>query len=114
MENFNIEILEQVNLKETFKEIRKIVVNSNSVGKLDMLNASLENKALNNTISEIEIFKANKTSKRIDGIGIIKKIIAASKYIPNTKSDFFIFLSSYPFVLIFYSYTKLHACHYTV
>ena len=66
-------------VEETFKEIRKIVVKSNKVGKLDMLNASLENKALNNTISEIEIFKANKTSKRIDGIGTIKKIIAASK-----------------------------------
>jgi hypothetical protein len=64
---------------DTFKEIRKIVVNKSSVGKKDISSTSFTYSTLNNMMSAMEILNASITSKRKDGIGIMKKITAARR-----------------------------------
>ncbi len=85
-------------VEDTFNEIRKIVVNKSIVGNAAIFSTSLENKALNKTTNAIAIFNANKKSNKIDGIGTIRKMIAASKYKPIAKSAFFISITSLSFL----------------
>lgn len=75
---------------ETFNEIRKIVVNNMIDGKDDICKISFANNALNKITMANEMFKAKNISRTVEFIGIIKNIIAASKYNPIAKSDFFI------------------------
>ena len=74
---------------ETFNEMRKIVVNSNNVGKNDISSTSFTNNTLNRIIKAIAILKASITSNNNDGIGTIKKTTAQSKYNPTPISAFF-------------------------
>jgi hypothetical protein len=99
-------------VEDTFNEIRKIVVNKSSVGKNDISSTSFTKSTLNRMISAMERFKASITSKSQDGIGMIKKITAQSKYAATPMSDFLMepfiqpaLLSSIPITLL-YHYKK--------
>ena len=74
---------------DTFSEILKIVVNSKRVGKKDISSTSFTNKVLNNIINAIEILIAIITSNKVELIGTMKKITAASKYNATPMSAFF-------------------------
>ena len=65
---------------DTFKEIRKIVVNSKSVGKNDISSTSCTNRQLNRMTSAMEILKISSISSKKEGIGTIKNTIAANRY----------------------------------
>ena len=62
---------------DTFKEIRKTVVNNKIIGKVDIFRTSCENRALNKTIIATEMFNARRKSSMVLFIGTIKKTIAA-------------------------------------
>jgi hypothetical protein len=67
-----------------------MVVNKSSVGKKDISSTSFTYSTLNKTMSAIDRLRASITSSKKDGIGIIKKITAASKYKPTPTSSFLI------------------------
>jgi hypothetical protein len=62
---------------ETLSDILNSVVNSNIVGKVDILRTSGEKSALNRTIIAIDMLKATSISSSHDGIGIMKNIMIA-------------------------------------
>ena len=82
---------------ETFREIRKIVVNKSRVGKKDISKTSRTNKTFIRTINATEILSASITSNNIEGIGTMKKIIAANRYAATPISVFLTPDRSIPF-----------------
>jgi len=77
----------------TFNDILKSVVIKSSVGKIDMFNASLENKALNKIINAIPILNKIKISSSNVGIGTIKNTTGTKIYKPRNISCLFIHTS---------------------
>ena len=76
-------------VEDTFREIRKIVVNKSKVGKKDISSTSFTNNVLKRTINAIEMFSASITSSKLELIGTIKKMTAASRYSATPMSAFF-------------------------
>ena len=76
-------------VEDTFREIRKIVVNKSNVGKKDISSTSRTNNTLNTIIKAIEMLNASITSSNTDGIGTMKKTTAAKRYKPTPISAFF-------------------------
>ncbi len=86
---------------DTFKEIRKTVVNNSKVGNADIPRTSLVNIAFKRITKERAILKASSTSRIVLFIGTIKKTIATNKYKPTAISFFFI-LITLPFFITCY------------
>jgi hypothetical protein len=68
---------------DIFKEIRKIVVNSSIVGKLDIDSASFAKMALNKITIATDRLNVINISSNTELIGTIMKMIAASRYKPR-------------------------------